>query len=198
MRSQRPYKLGYNLKRNEKIDGVLLKLRETLILEICSPANIVEIGTYAGGLAFLLKDTFREAKVYTFDPRPSCDMEKLSLDAGVICHRRDVFEAKELIRGIVQSEGLSMVFCDGGNKRREFNEFAPYLKPGDIILAHDYAPDREYWTAFMKDRIWNWFEIQDSHVEECCAAQDLGSFLREEFLATAWLCQRKSLDRPDF
>ena len=29
-------------------------------------------------------------------------------------------------------------------------------------MAHDYAPNNEYFINYIKDKIWNWHEIQDS------------------------------------
>ena len=30
-------------------------------------------------------------------------------------------------------------FCDGGDKKREFNFYAPLLSSGSVIVAHDYG-----------------------------------------------------------
>ena len=44
----------------------------------------------------------------------------------------------------IQEEGKTIVLCDGGNKIKEFNLLAKYIKSGDIIMAHDYASTDKY------------------------------------------------------
>lgn len=92
----------------------------------------------------------------------------------------------------IRQPGLTIVLCDGGNKIHEFNLLNNYIKPNDIIMAHDYAPSREYFQEHMKNKIWNWHEIQDSHIIESCQKHNLVSYMREEFLNVAWVCKIKN------
>ena len=41
----------------------------------------------------------------------------------------------------------ALVFCDGGDKPRELHLYAPILRPGDLLLAHDYQ--NEYGDAAL-------------------------------------------------
>jgi cephalosporin hydroxylase len=34
--------------------------------------------------------------------------------------------------------GPALIFCDGGDKPRELRLYAPLLRPGDVLLGHDY------------------------------------------------------------
>jgi hypothetical protein len=39
------------------------------------------------------------------------------------------------------SEFKTFIFCDGGDKAREFNMYAPLLKEGDCIAVHDWGQE---------------------------------------------------------
>ncbi len=38
----------------------------------------------------------------------------------------------------------TFIFCDGGDKAREFNMYAPLIKPGDRIAVHDWGDEIVY------------------------------------------------------
>jgi hypothetical protein len=42
------------------------------------------------------------------------------------------------------SEFKTFIFCDGGDKAKEFNMYAPMLKPGDCIAVHDWGQEIHY------------------------------------------------------
>jgi hypothetical protein len=100
-------------------------------------------------------------------------------------------EERELIETYVQSPGISLVLCDGGNKRMQFNILSALLKEGDFIMAHDYAPDLRCFNERIKGKRWNWFEIEDSHIEEACRANDLASFEEIDFTDIVWVRKYK-------
>ena len=100
-------------------------------------------------------------------------------------------EESKLVQDYVQSLGVSLVLCDGGNKKMEFNIISPLLKEGDFIMAHDYAPNSEYFEKHIKGKIWDWFEIEDSHVEQACKDNNLASYDQQNFAEVVWLCRRK-------
>tara|TARA_R100001443_G_scaffold12706_2_gene22413 strand:- start:3369 stop:4043 length:675 start_codon:yes stop_codon:yes gene_type:complete len=55
-------------------------------------------------------------------------------------HHQDVF-SKETIDHVSENiqEHKTFIFCDGGDKVKEFNTYAPLLKPGDCIAVHDWG-----------------------------------------------------------
>ena len=57
------------------------------------------------------------------------------------CRRKDIFENADEIIVLIQKPGITVLFCDGGNKVREFKTFAPHLKKGDIIAVHDWMTE---------------------------------------------------------
>lgn len=79
----------------------------------------------------------------------------------------------------IQGEGRTVLFVDGGNKKIEFNCLAEYIKPGDIILAHDYVCTKEEFINDYKDKIWDWGEITEEGIEESCKKYNLQPFMEE-------------------
>jgi hypothetical protein len=43
----------------------------------------------------------------------------------------------------------------------------------------------------MKNKIWNWHEIQDSDIIDACEKYNLEPFMEQEFLQAAWVCKKK-------
>jgi len=45
---------------------------------------------------------------------------------------------REVAKWLAKDVGPAWIYCDGGDKPTEFNLYAPILRPGDLISAHDY------------------------------------------------------------
>jgi len=45
---------------------------------------------------------------------------------------------EDVRRWIMNKPGPAFIYCDGGNKPKEFNLYAPILRVGDYIAAHDW------------------------------------------------------------
>jgi predicted O-methyltransferase YrrM len=105
--------------------------------------RVVDIGTGCGGLTLFFGANMlqRDGKVLSFDieetqsAEAARDFEKLN----ITFHKMSVFynNAVELVREFIVDEP-ALVFCDNGNKGREFPLYAKTLKPGDFIMAHDW------------------------------------------------------------
>lgn len=148
-----------------------------------SPQTIIEIGTGTGGFTNLLgiQAWNSGAFVHTFDIDPS-PTNALSAILPIIFYREDCFGAEQKIAELINSPGRTYLLCDGGDKPREFNTFAKYLKPGDIIAAHDYFTDVEHW--------W-WNEITNEDVAATVKEQKLEPFMVREFDKAGWLAFKK-------
>jgi hypothetical protein len=88
-------------------------------------------------------------------------------------------------------EGTTIVMCDGGSKKNEMKILGKYLKPGDIIMAHDYAPTIEYFENFIYGKIWKWCEILDSDIENVVTEYNLEPYMKDEFQEVVWVCKIK-------
>ena len=100
-------------------------------------------------------------------------------------------EYPDEIRDFIQSNGKTLVLCDGGSKKNEFRLLSQFLKYGDIIMAHDYAPNENYFNENIKDKIWNWLEIQDFDINESCLTYNLKPYMEDEFRSVVWVCKIK-------
>lgn len=162
-------------------------------MERLPPARIIEIGTFAGGFATALALHASQigAPLITYDLAiPNEKLQPLAESLGVRFRVGDMWtpELTNEIIQYIQSPGTTFLLCDGGNKPREMETFAPYLKPGDVIASHDYAPpdgprgDDVYWPCG---------EITLEHGQKVAAANGLSPWMQEHFDIAAWLVYRK-------
>ncbi len=161
-------------------------------MEILPPAQIIELGTYGGGftVAIAVHAAQIGARVITHDRMlPDERLVKLAHHLGVEFRQGDIWEAEQRIARLIELPGTTYVLCDGGDKRRELATFARYLKPGDVIAAHDYAVDdgTGYQNAW-----WGWGEVDLKDGEAAAKACDLEPWLQEHFDTAAWLTYRKN------
>ncbi|MEZ5416719.1 MAG: hypothetical protein R2708_05180 [Vicinamibacterales bacterium] len=70
----------------------------------------------------------------------------------------EAFTAAEVARDI-QRPGVTLLVCDGPDKVADVKTFAPYLKTGDLIMAHDYAVSGDDPEQRLRGQLWNWCEI---------------------------------------
>ena len=179
------------------------------LLQEHRPSKLLEIGTFHGGLAILLRDVLDEVglsdtTIRTYDTadqkflKPRVENEKLNIDVQT----KNLFsysylewkneETKQEIKNFVESGSPTMVLCDGGCKRCEFNLIGPLLRKGDTILAHDYAPNMEFFEREMKEKVWDWMEIQDENINKTAQEHSLVPYKQELMQKAAWLCRIKS------
>jgi hypothetical protein len=177
------------------------------LLPIINPSRILEIGTFHGGLTLMIRDildqnNLNSCDISTYDIvdpvflKPICENK-----SNIHIHNTNIFndrydnfldeETHTYLKNYLQQDGISLVLCDGGCKKIEFRLFSELLKPNDIIMAHDYAPDKEFFRLNMRDKIWNWHEIQDEDIEEACIKYNLKPYMKDELLSVAWVGKQK-------
>lgn len=186
------YYKGIEVQQHENVAVFFKKL-----FEIIKPKRILEIGTSYGGLTIILRDLLNDlsmfdTKIRTYDIFNSNKLSKINNIDIII---KNVFNDnytelidEELI-SYINDVGPTIVLCDGHHKKEEFNILSKYLKCGDIIMAHDYSPNIEYFNNINKDKIWDWCEIIDLDVEDCSSLYGLYSFMYEDFRSVVWLCK---------
>lgn len=179
-----------------------------LLLDSVKPSQVLEIGTANGGLTLLLRDTLDKlalssTSVRSYDVNPDHSRVELTREIkqganiefilkNIFNHPYDALIETEEIIEYIQRPGTTVVMCDGGSKKNEFRVLAPFLKVGDIIMAHDYAPNEEYFLEFIDGKIWNWLEIQDSDIETTVVEYNLQPYMQEEMQKVVWVCKIKS------
>jgi len=138
--------------------------------------RVLEIGMFTGGLSmyFILRTSIVRGEYMGFEimgerRKEAVDnIDRLGLSkSNYTVLGDDVFDQDVLdgIRRWVQRDGGCLVFCDGGNKIREFGLIAPYLKSGDFIMTHDWGK-----------------EIRDRDVADTVASAGLQEYMSEYFI----------------
>ena len=95
-------------------------------------------------------------------------------------------------KNFIQRSGRTLVLCDGGGKRFEVPSISPFLKSGDIIMAHDYAKDSSYFEEFINNKVWNWHEISDKNIANCMKNHGLTKIMSKDFDPVVWVCLEKT------
>jgi hypothetical protein len=169
-------------------------------IEDVKPKRILEIGTALGGFTTFLKivcdDLNLDTNIRSYDINRHPwydDIIKLGVDIRVENIFTEGFkDFSEEVKEYIRQHGTTIVLCDGGWKIGEFNVISKYIKNNDFILTHDYAPDSSYFEKNMKNKIWNWHEIEDSNIIESISLYNLTKHEKyEEFLSVAWGCFKK-------
>ena len=123
---------------------------------------IVEIGTATGGWTLLAHEANPNVSILTFDiddmehsrKRQTVSISEVKtlkrfIDQTGVIHRYigDVFDYDltnyAVLDTVLRLPIRKLLYCDGGDKKREMLEFGPMLNPGDIIGVHDWVDDVE-------------------------------------------------------
>lgn len=183
------YPFFYKGVRAEQNPHIFEFLNELSLLT--DAKKIFELGFRNGGFTSILNDhkISKWARIYAYDiekPKKELDLHKVTWYYG------DIFKQIDRIgSAIADPLGQSIVFCDGGDKNLEFQLLAPYLKKGDIILTHDYAPNKiEFENDYLNKR-WDWFESWDGEQTKTILEQGLVPFCNELANNAVWSCRIK-------
>jgi hypothetical protein len=65
------------------------------------------------------------------------------------------------------------LFCDGGDKIKEFNAYADFIKNGDLICCHDFAYNDSFFKSELYLKWWGWHEISFKDIEESIIKNNL-------------------------
>lgn len=178
----------------------------TGLLNLVKPSRLLEIGTLHGGLTLMLRDIMDkigllDSPIRTYDINDQEFLKPLINKRKIEVYTENLFNneyndwidtnSKNKTKNFIQSDGVTIVLCDGGCKKCEFNLLAPLLKKGDIIMAHDYAPNMDYFNENIKDKIWDWLEIQDSDINNSVLDNNLYPYYQEIAQNAAWCCKIK-------
>ena len=170
------------------------------------PSHVLAIGTSYGGLTLLIRDLLDEVGLEQSDFRSYDVMEtdRYHLEEAIKNGSKIDFRIKNIfnhpyselvevdeIKEFLHRPGPSIIMCDGGSKKNEFRILSPFLRPGDIIMAHDYSPSTSYFEEHINNKVWNWHEIQDSDIQESINTYNLEPFMQEEFQKVVWVCKIK-------
>lgn len=160
--------------------------------------NILEIGTADGGLTVSLRLMSGELglspRILSFDIARRNWYESQCSDYDLDIRIQNIFENNSIDKEVIdfiQSEGKTLVLCDGGHKITEFNTLSHYLKDGDFIMAHDYAETQEIFKDEIYKKHWNWHEISLSDIEGSIKECQLKKYSDIDFKDAVWCCYYK-------
>lgn len=190
------------MSQNKSAKSVFIDL-----LNIIRPYRILEIGTFHGGLTLMLRDIMdalglKTSIIKTYDINNQKFLKPLVVHRNVDVITKNLFnedysdfnsdQSGDEIKNFVTDINRTLVLCDGGCKKCEFKLISPFLKQGDVIMAHDYAPNESYFNTNIKNQIWDWLEIQDSDIKEVVEKYNLQPYYQELAQKAAWLCKIKA------
>lgn len=187
-----PYKGRHSnlLKINEIHVGQTPKVVEYFTEILKEFQNIIEIGTHRGGFTLFLDSLKLPTSTLTTFELTRENIDKRILDNyNLNIEIGNCFESptKEKIIKEITREGKTLLLCDGGNKNKEFNTFAQYLKQGDVIMLHDYSHSSEQWKKYTKLAKWNFSpESSLKEIKETIKKQALEEYRYEEFCSVFW------------
>lgn len=159
--------------------------------------TIIEIGTSLGGLTYIINDicdeNHLEKKIHTFDNSYKDFVENHLNIMNIQYHILDETsnEFQETIKDLIINGGKTLILCDGGNKVSEFNTYSKHIKIGDFIMAHDYSIDQKEFEEKIKNKIWNWFEIEFAEIKDSIFNYNLLEYDKINFKDAAWACYYK-------
>lgn len=170
---------------------------ENIILSI-NPHRIIEIGTARGGTTLAISDILNknnlyDVKIKTFDIKTKSHLQNLSTTniefyiGNIFVYRDESLLHPTEITNFLSQNKTNLILCDGGNKIKEFNTLCKYLKTGDVIMAHDYAPNKEVFESEYKGKIWNWMEVTDSDIEKSVKKHNLEYYNMDLIQPSAWV-----------
>jgi len=169
------------------------------------PSQVIEIGTSYGGLTLLLRDLLDElgmedTKLITYDKDKFHFLDHhiengKKIDSrikNIFNHMYNEISEYDEINDLINLSGNTIVLCDGGYKKAEFRLLSKLIKVGDVIMGHDYSPNKEYFEEKINNKIWNWLELTDDDISESCIQNNLSPFMDEEFKKVVWVCKIKN------
>lgn len=198
-----------NLKENDSLSSFMYNTSQQShdayevfyeFLKEIKPKQILEIGTALGGFTNFLKlcinDLDLPTKILSYDIYER-SWYKDMVESGIDVRVEDVFDfvaltVKQEVINFIKQEGVTIVLCDGGWKIGEFKILSEHIKHGDFILAHDYAENKQVFESNIRDKVWNWHEVQDSDIREESDRYNLEIYKKETFENIAWTCRIKN------
>ncbi|MFA5766397.1 MAG: CmcI family methyltransferase [Candidatus Paceibacterota bacterium] len=184
--------LGYSAQQNHLAYQIFADF-----IEKVKPSRILEIGTGGGGFTYFLSTVIRnlglDCQLVSYDICEHPFYTELRVK-GVDIKVQNIFDTddcKQHIKDFVAQSGVTLVLCDGGNKKSEFTILSAIIKTGDYIMAHDYCENADKFYCDMFQKKWNWHEICDKDIEQACCDNHLIPYNKAAFDNVAWVCRTR-------
>ncbi len=180
------------------------------LLRELKPARVLEIGTGDAGFIRFVRHTLNDLGMADV---PTTSVDVAHRDSHLIAKKEgsnlltfqpfhsNYSKVHEDLIKFVQGSGVTAVFCDGSSPAKEFGAMTKVAKVGDVIFAHDYAPDRGEFDRRVNGKIWNWLETTDADLEQTVNRFEMKKWKHDELLSAAWCgyskgCNDKAIILP--
>jgi len=159
-----------SLYRSKKVDGLVAEISheekaipvmQKFLKEVIVSSEIglvVEIGTATGGWTLLAHEVEPNITILTFDIESIADSKKRQrvTPRQAIAVQRHLDKTDrvqrfigncfsgcncQILNTVLKLSFAKLLYCDGGDKKREMLEFGPLLNSGDILGVHDWVTD---------------------------------------------------------
>ena len=148
-------------------------------------ASVLEVGTGCGGFAMWLLSMSAKYS-FQFETIDITEPSYIRALKGVFQYQ-DAMDRRFARSFFSSHPGPRLVLLDNGRKIDEFHLYARHALPGDILMTHDFAPDRHY---FRTKTQWKCLENTERQLRPSrfiCERHRLA----ESFFPYAWSCYRK-------
>jgi len=139
-------------------DLVLIKS----IVKKIKPKVVVEFGTFQGGFAGEIAETIKgwNGILHTIDFKKFEMVDTvLSICKNITFHQCDILSEIDKISQLLLNDGTVMLYTDNGNKMKEIELYAPFLKKGDILGTHDYGTEVDPIIIEKMLKDWNFKQL---------------------------------------
>ncbi len=114
------------------------------MLKEFKPQLIVEFGTLKGGFIKYMAEWYPEVPKYTVDAFWVLEKREANFfrgnNVGVLITGQ-LFKNELLLPILLSLPLRKFLMCDNGSKTVEILKYAGYLRPGDILAAHDWSSE---------------------------------------------------------
>jgi hypothetical protein len=167
--------------------GVLTMFAEILAKE--EPDLIIEIGFGYGGISSFLAlySKVKNAKFHTYDIEIRIqEIVDIVINlSGNVCVK-DIFDDESFIAEMIFQSVRCLIICDGENKTKELATFSKYLRNDDLIICHDYIPNKE-----IGDPTWLWCEVEDKDIVSLMTKYNLNKYMPNILEKYNWVGLKK-------
>jgi hypothetical protein len=182
--------LGYYMQQQKGAPAIY-----DVLLDGIAPKRIIELGTGHGGLAVFFG-------LYAY--KADCTFHTFSNDHMLFTQYRGLLDFLEvdvvtcdifsehgikLIVDLIKQPGITLLYCDNGEKKREFPLFGQHLKQGDVILVHDYYYSKDLFREQFTGL--GCCEVVWADIQQTCKSQQLEPILEEDLKDYLLYCARK-------
>ena len=106
---------------------------------------VIELGVYMGGLSellFLRQGRIPNFRYLGFEISKSQVNPRLRDSLPIIYG--DIFTEPlkaRVVQEVNNTKGHVLIFCDDGDKPKEMTTYAPLIRSGDLLMAHDFSTE---------------------------------------------------------